>query len=766
MDSEGDKGTFSLEGATGFLRRRSLAIFGTLFVFFILGQIYCVVATRYYTASAAVFIDPRMVDPFQKDSNPGGFDSETPLLNSQLEIIKSERVASSVIEKLDLEKDPEFASPSLSLIGNLLQLYTGVFNRRSEDSKYILKREVVRTFESRLKVKRQTLTYVFEIAFDSINPAKAAKIANAIANAYIHDQLEARKETNKIGNLWLQERLTELRDEALRTDHAVQLFKRENGIVNTGHGLINEQQLVEKNTQLSLATQNVAESKTRLDRIMEVIQTGAGAGMGNISDALKNDVITRLRLQYVDVAKREAEISAKYGANHIAAVNARNEMREIERNIFDQLRQIADSYKSDYEIAVNRQKAVQNEIDKLVRQAASMDELSVQLRQLESAAQASRALYDNFLQKFIESTQRQSYPIPDARVITAATPPLSPSWPRKILIIPGSILSGLILGMAVGLFREKMDGVFRTSAQVEAVLAVEMLGVLPQLRQSDLLAQDPNDNNKSPGSHDIVLPDCGSLNYAVKNPFSLFARTLRNAKVVADIKARDGAKKGKTDCKIIGIVSALPSEGKTLIASNLAHLIANAGEKCVLIDGDLHNPTLSRFLAADAKAGLVEVASGTATMEDVLRQEPSTGLLLIPAVVSSRISNTNEILVSDGMRSGLEGLRRNFSYIIVDLPPLVPIVDAKASAHLFDGFILVIEWGKTNRKIVSETLKGASAVYEKLIGCFLNKVEVSAMRKFEHHHDDHYRHLYYEEYGQVKGQNDDKNGSLGTEEKK
>lgn len=663
IDSEGDKGTFSLEGATGFLRRQSLAIFGALFVFFILGQIYCVVATRYYTTSAAVFIDPRMVDPFQKNSTPGGFNSETSLLNRQLEIIKSERVASSVIEKLDLERDPEFASPSLSLIGNLLQLYTGIFNRSSEDSKYILKREVVRTFESRLKVKRQTLTYVFEIDFDFINPAnpaKAAKIANAIANAYIHDQLEARKETNKIGNLWLQERLTELRDEALRTDHAVQLFKRENGIVNTGHGLINEQQLVEKNTQLSLATQNVAESKTRLDRIMEVIQTGAGAGMGNISDALKNDVITRLRLQYVDIAKREAEISAKYGANHIAAVNARNEMREIERNIFDQLRQIADSYKSDYEIAVNRQKAVQNEIDKLVRQAASMDELSVQLRQLESAAQASRALYDNFLQKFIESTQRQSYPIPDARVITAATPPLSPSWPRKILIIPGTILSGLILGMAVGLFREKMDGVFRTSAQVEAVLAVEMLGVLPQLRQSDLLAQDPNDKNKSPGSHDIVLPDCGSLNYAVKDPFSLFARTLRNAKVVADIKARDGAKKGKTDCKIIGIVSALPSEGKTLIASNLAHLIANAGEKCVLIDGDLHNPTLSRFLAADAKAGLVEVASGTATMEDVLRQEPSTGLLLIPAVVSSRISNTNEILVSDGMRSGLEGLRRNF----------------------------------------------------------------------------------------------------------
>jgi polysaccharide biosynthesis transport protein len=140
--------------------------------------------------------------------------------------------------------------------------------------------------------------------------------------------------------------------------------------------------------------------------------------------------------------------------------------------------------------------------------------------------------------------------------------------------------------------------------------------------------------------------------------------------------------------------------------------------------------------------------------------------LLIPAVVSSRISNTNEILVSDGMRSGLEGLRRNFSYIIVDLPPLVPIVDAKASAHLFDGFILVIEWGKTNRKIVSETLKGASAVYEKLIGCFLNKVEVSAMRKFEHHHDDHYRHLYYEEYGQVKWHNDDKIGSLGTEKKK
>ena len=118
-----------------------------------------------------------------------------------------------------------------------------------------------------------------------------------------------------------------------------------------------------------------------------------------------------------------------------------------------------------------------------------------------------------------------------------------------MLIIPGSVLSGLILGMAVGLLREKMDGVFRTSAQVGAVLDVEMLGVLPQLQQSDLLAQDPNDKNKSPGSHDIVLPDCGSLNYAVNNPFSLFARTLRNAKVVADLKERTVPKKEKRTVK-------------------------------------------------------------------------------------------------------------------------------------------------------------------------------------------------------------------------
>jgi succinoglycan biosynthesis transport protein ExoP len=317
-----------------------------------------------------------------------------------------------------------------------------------------------------------------------------------------------------------------------------------------------------------------------------------------------------------------------------------------------------------------------------------------------------------------------------------------------MLIIPGSVLSGLILGLALGFLREKKDGVFRTSAQVEAALDVEMLGVLPQLQQSDLLTQYPHYRSKSPGHYDSVLPQCGFFNYVVRDPFSLFARTLRNAKVVADLKTRDGAKTGKTNCNIIGIVSALPNEGKTLIASNLAHLIANAGETCVLIDGDLHDPTLSRFLAADAKAGLVELSSGIATLEDVQRKEPSTGLLLIPAVVSSRISDSNEVLVS--MRRVIDLLRLNVNYIIVDLPPLVPVVDAKASAHLFDGFLLVIEWGKTNRNIVSESLKGASAVYEKLIGCFLNKVDVSAMRKFEHHHDDYYKHRYYQEYGLTK----------------
>ena len=148
------------------------------------------------------------------------------------------------------------------------------------------------------------------------------------------------------------------------------------------------------------------------------------AVIATVADTLKNEVITKLRSQYLELARREADWTPRYGANHLAVVNLRNQMREIQNSIRDELQRIAETYKSDFEIAKQHEDSVQKQLDQAVSQSQVTNEAQVALRELESNAQTYRALYDNFLQRYMESVQQQSFPITEARVISAATRPL------------------------------------------------------------------------------------------------------------------------------------------------------------------------------------------------------------------------------------------------------------------------------------------------------------------------------------------------------
>ncbi|MGD5575223.1 hypothetical protein QUU09_22505, partial [Xanthomonas citri pv. citri] len=201
--------------------------------------------------------------------------------------------------------------------------------------------------------------------------------ANAIAEAYIDDQLGAKYQTVTRAGAWLQDRINELKSKAAAADRAVLDFKEKNNIVDLGGAgasstagastfsrLIGEQQLYELNSQLATARGTTSEAKARLDRIEQVQKMDVSEGA--VADTLKNDVITRLRNQYIDLSAREANISGRYGADHTAAANLRDQMEEIRRNIRAELGRISGSYRSDYEIARTRQESMERSLAALV----------------------------------------------------------------------------------------------------------------------------------------------------------------------------------------------------------------------------------------------------------------------------------------------------------------------------------------------------------------------------------------------------------------
>ena len=723
-----------------------------------LGFLYLLGTPPRYTGEAKLIIDSRKMQLFAQQSVLGDISVDSASVESQVEILRSENIALAVIRDLHLKDDPEFVSSSRGILGTLMGTVFRLFSPPPSRTEFMSLRSAVRVFQSNLKVRRANLTYVIDINYSSLNPDRAAQVANAVADAYIVDQLDGKYQATRRASKWLQDRIRELRDQASVAERAVVDFKQKNNIVDTGGRLIGEQQLVEINSQLVAARAQTAEAEARLQRIRSITNAGgpekAAAGLVEkadpaVADSLHNEVITKLRSQYLDYAARLADLTRRVGPNHLAVINLRNQMLEIRKSIFDELDRIAETYKSDYEIAKAREESIQKTLADTVAQSQSTDKAQIALRELESSAQTFRALYDNFLQRYMEAAQQESFPITEARLISPASRPLSKSQPNANLVLMLSSVAGLLLALGAGFARELGDQVFRAGSQVESRLRADCIAVVPMVsgvRKPTLTPRSGNALEKiRPGSlsssERLLTNDESMLWYVVNQPFSRFAEAVRALKVAADL-----FNVSKSN-RVIGITSSVPNEGKSTLASSLALLMAQGGARVVLIDADLRNPVLSRHLAPDARAGFIELILGTARLSEVLWTDPTTTLAFLPTVLRTRLAHTSELLASRASKDLIAALREQYDWVVVDLAPLAPVVDVRATTSFVDSYAFVVEWGRTNTDLVEHALDAAKGVYDNLLGVVLNKVDFDVLNRYEGYRGNHYYRQYYARYG-------------------
>jgi len=727
-----------LNSIVRFVRRWLWVILFTTLLTTAIGAIYVFITPPSFTARATIIIDTRKVQLFQQQSLIGDVPVDPGTVDSQVEIVRSENVILAVIKDLRLAEDPEFVGPSGGLVATLFNFAHAAANGREPGSEFERTRRALREFERRLDVKRVRLTYVIEISFRSFSAERAAEIANAVADAYIVDQLEAKYQATRRAGVWLQGRIAELRAQSAAAEQAVVEFKTRNNIVDTGGRLMTQQQLAELNSQLVLSSAQRVEMKARLDRIEEIIQ--AEVPDATVTDTLRNEVITKLRSQYLELSNREADFSARYGSDHLAVVHLRNQRREIRRSIIDELRRIAETYKSDYEIATQREAAIRKGLDAAVSQSQMTNEAQVALRELESSAQTYRTLYDDFLQRYMESVQQQSFPITDARVISRAVRPLEKSYPKTALFLAMSTIGGIVLGLGLAILRDLLDRVFRTREQVETTLRTDCITVIPMVRDG-AGTRLSSDNGSDLGLTDkrIIARKRNVLWTVVDAPLSRFTESVRSIKSAVDLSGGN---------KVIGLTSSVPEEGKSTIAAALAQLAARAGAQTILVDFDLRNPSLSRALSPGAELGILDVISGKTSLEDAVWKERSSGMEFLPCVITGAdLAGSREILASSATKELFKKLQESYDYVIVDVPPLEPIVDVRVTAHLIDSYIFVIRWGHTRSDLAERALRSARCVHEKVLGAVLNKTDIRKLSRYEGHDDAAIYHDRYQHAG-------------------
>ena len=758
--------TISFDELLGVFRRQGLLAGGIGLFVGILGLAFALTTTPQYTATAKIIIDsPSMQLDQMNPFGDMGTDNATVL--SEVEVLRSEKVIGAVVDRLNLSKPVSDSQAGKNIVWRFLSWIGRAFSfgagkddsiaALEEDALAGRKLAIQRTIKA-LEIKRLGLTYILNIQYTSPSPELAAQVANTFAAVYLDEQVSLRFASAKQAREWLKERIDELTKEAQAADLQVQQFRAESKLVTVDGRRMDEQQLGELNSQLVVAISAASQAESKYQRIESIIASGDVRSL--VTEALGSTIIIDLRQKYLTVSKQALELEVVVGKKHSRVVALNEEMRRYEQQIFEELQRIRESTKSELAIARQTQADLELQVKGMSAVSAGNNEVLVELRALEDRANTARAMLQTLLQRDQEAQQGQSFAMSEARIISAATAPTEPSYPNKLKFTLAAMLLGLVGGAGIGYLREIADRSFRHGRQIEALLDLPLICAVPLITEEKASRRRVTLNfaplKSIPQAKDSPeLPSDRLVDYAVTAPMSGFAEALRSIKLSSDLRAPSA------DARVIGFISSFPGEGKSTVAKNFASLLALSGFRTILIDADLRAHGLTRYVDRDNQHGLVEVLDGKHPLEHVLRKEHASGLEILLSVVNRSSFNSAELLSSGPMSILLATLRKNYDYVILDLPPMGPVVDGQAIAPQLDAAILIVEWGKTPRQSVKTLLNSQQTLFHKCAGVVLNKVDAETIHRYDYdgsnyygygkyNYDKGYRNYYVEKEGHNK----------------
>jgi succinoglycan biosynthesis transport protein ExoP len=732
--------------ALGIARRQIFVVilFGILGV--CLGVIVLLKSAPTYTATATLLIDTHKIDVVQQPA----VSSEMPIvamgaMESQIELLKSDMVALSVIKKLRLGEDPKFLGddkPGL-VRGLIYKYFPALTLELSPPSDAERMEQALRIFRRSLTVDRIGAAYAIEVGFESKFPDLAAQVANEVADAYNNLQRTSDTDAARQAGDWLEIRIPELRAKSEAAQRAVVEYKAEHNIIETAGGqLIKDQRVSDLNAKLNAARDDTSKAKARYDRLAAV---GSTADWGDVGKALvgnddNSDVLSKLRSEYLDIASKEVDSSTKFGPNNPAMISLRNQKAQLSSQILEATQRLKQSSKSDYEAAELRESELKNEFDSAVLLSQAANQAQVKLQELEASARAYQDLYNTFLSRYNAFLQQAVSPVARFSIITPATPPVEKDYKKVFKVAALFPIAGLALGLGIAMMREFFAGrVFRTSKSIHSHLRLACIGILPKVENAKRTRRLKHAQTGAP-PRTLARGDRGVSWTAVDYPMSRFSEGVRAIKFAIDKSS------GSSSARVIGFTSAIPNEGKSTVALALGQFIARNGASVLLVDCDLRNPSLTQSVAPDAASGIVELVAGEASLEQVIWKDRSTQMAFLPAVRRPGPPDPPTFLASVELRRIFDQLRAQYEYVVVDLSPIAPVIDVCGTTELIDSYALVIEWGRTTIDVVEHALRAAPHISESIIGVVLNKAIIRELARYDPYLSGYYYMKKYKGY--------------------
>ena len=714
-------------------RRRFWSFIAAGFLVFVAVIVFTLQATPLYTATSSVVLNMREERVVDFESVLSGMPPDSAAVDTEVEILRSRALAEGVVDRLDLVSVPEFNSdlrdPGFmqGLAGGLRNFFSALLPAQTGagsdyDQASQARERVVNALMDARSVRRAGLTHVIEISATSEIPRLARDIADAYADAYMVSQLEAKFEATERANSWLDERIQVLREEVRAREQAVANYRNEQGLVDADGATVAEQQVTDINSQLAVQRAELSEARARLDAVRSQIERGVRAD--TIGEVLRSDVIRELRRQQAEVARRQAEISSRYGPRHPEMLTVDRELADINQQIESEIDRIVANLENEVNVSAQRLRSLEQSLNEARSELATDNSAIVRLRELEREAEASRALFESFLNRFRQTNESGGLAEADARIIAGAAVPQAPSSPNLLLNLALGIVLAGVAGVGVVFALEMLDNGLHSDTDIERNFGLPHIASVPLLKPG-LLARFSG-----------VKIDPGD--YVIKKPLSSFAESFRTIRSAIRVSGIDG------DTKVVAITSALPGEGKTTTTLSLGRISAMAGTKTLIVDCDLRRRLLTKAISDKVEAGLLEVLSGEAQLSDVLVTDPETGMVLLP--VRETTFTPRDVFGSRSFIDLLERLRGEYDQIILDTAPVLAVADTREIAGQADAVIVAARWKKSTVGVVRKALLELRASKANVIGVVLNSVDLEAQARYGYDTQGYYYQSYRKYY--------------------
>lgn len=566
----------------------------------------------------------------------------------------------------------------------------------------------IQQVKKRLSVEDDRRSYIIKIIFAASDSEKAARLANAFAEQYLADRIDAKLALTASANEWAKTQLDAAGEQLRQAEAAIEQFRAQhNAIVEVAPGnsvAVSQQQgqlLSNLNVQLATTTQARITADTRLAAAKELMKRN---DIYAIPDVLSSPLIQTLRAEEARAASRLSNAQATYGSKFPARRAVESELATLQASIDTKVKQIVSNLESNARDARAKEEELVSKVESVRRQVGDASQQQLQLSILERRAEGRRTFYAALEKRYSETSALMHGVYPNARVVSRATPLPFASWPNVPIFLAAGMLLGAVMGAAVVAWLEFADKSFRTPSELEETTGLACLGVLPELSRG---FRRGNDNRLFAGSTRI------------------FRESVRTIHIALD--AALGVNQERRS-RVILVTSALPQEGKTLSSVALATALAASGSKTLLIDADLRRPKVDTYLkAASRSRGLASIL-----MDDEgvpAATEIDKDLYVIKG--GGADESAQRVFLSDEFGSFLEAARAQFDSIVIDSPPAMVVADAAILARFADVVLHVVRWGRTGRSVVLESvdrMQRANGRAASLI--MLNRVSLGGYRKY------------------------------------